>query len=602
MGTDYTVFTNITFERLFARRGAGQEVQVLDADGNLSVAGITGLSNLTITGTLTSAAVTASGAITGATVTATGAVTGGSFSGGAFNGSAVVTSGAISGASLSVTGTASANVISSTTNISSGGQFLANNGTVGAPSYAFTNETDCGFYRSGTGTVDWVADGVAVARTQITSSRPTLVLNPGAASQITDIISGVNTQQTRLSGGTSASAGAVLILNGGGHASANAIDFQQSGTSCLSVSSAGLVTIGRSGGTQTHIVNGSLSLTGGSISGSIVEIKSVGQTVNLGMTLSSGTFTLTQANASALSSSAPAYIGLPSTTSGRLVVLKATSNKSFIDDVGSSEIVGEEFGVTTGVAFNQDRPFYIYAVNQNDTDAGLEFAISPNPTAVQSPDTANIAYRGVPASSPSDKNFFFLTTTNVTATHNQKPCVLVGCIRMRMSSSDDWTVQTLSSSEGDGINQTLYIGKKFILPTGQMGAQSGRHTVVSGGNAPTWATTPIYYYNIDPNGWVDCIFYTTEGGNCTNGDVGNPLKLAVPYKTNGSYYATTTSTYLPVGFAIRGGAVYSGINLSFLDGAVSTFNIGLSDLNNVAANSFSAAGDDMSFYFRYKAF
>lgn len=610
MGTDYTVFTNITFERLFARRGAGSEVQVLDAAGNLSITGITGLSNLTISGTLTSAAVTASGAVTSATVTATGAITGGSFSGGAFSGSTVTATGAISGASLSVTGTASANAVSSTTsvsgatlsstgNTSAGGQFLAANGTVGAPSYAFTTETDCGFYRSGTGTSDWVADGVSVIRSQITSSRPTVVLNPGAAAQISDVISGVGNQQTRISGGTASNSGAAIFLNGATHASANAFDFQQSGTSVASISPAGLITLGASGGTQTHVVNGSLSVTGGSISGAI-DIKAAGQVNNLGMTLSGGTFSITQANGSALSSGSPGSVGIPHSTSGQILVLKATANKSFIDDAGASDIVGEEFGKTTGVAWAQDYPFYIYAVNGDNSDSGLEFAISPNPSATVSPATTNIGYRGVPAATPSDKNFFFLTTTNVTTTHNAKPCVLIGGIRMRMSASDDWTVQSLSISSGDGIRQDPFVGKIFTFPTGQMGAVSGSHISASGGNPPTWASGTLAYFSIELNGWVRYTFFSTEGGNCTNGTTGNPVRAHLPVGINGGFYSTTASTYFLVGNFVQA-ASGNSLAVTLTEGNnFATLNI--YNLLNLAASGFSNIADDISLQLIYKAF
>lgn len=41
MSTDYTHLTKVSFDQLFARKGPGQEVEVMDSEGNFSVAGIT---------------------------------------------------------------------------------------------------------------------------------------------------------------------------------------------------------------------------------------------------------------------------------------------------------------------------------------------------------------------------------------------------------------------------------------------------------------------------------------------------------------------------------------------------------------------------------
>lgn len=60
-GSDYTHFSKLAFDSLFARKEAGQEVQVMDSNGNLNIAGITATS-LTTTGNLS---VTGTSALTG---------------------------------------------------------------------------------------------------------------------------------------------------------------------------------------------------------------------------------------------------------------------------------------------------------------------------------------------------------------------------------------------------------------------------------------------------------------------------------------------------------------------------------------------------------
>jgi hypothetical protein len=76
---------------------------------------------------------------------------------------------------------------------------------------------------------------------------------------------------------------------------------------------------------------------------------------NIGMVLSSGELKLVQSDGTDFSSTAPGWVTLQSTTDGELISLKATATDHlFVDDAGSSDIVGEQFGVTTGVAGGND--------------------------------------------------------------------------------------------------------------------------------------------------------------------------------------------------------------------------------------------------------
>lgn len=213
--------------------------------------------------------------------------------------------------------------------------------------------------------------------------------------------------------------------------------------------------------------------------------------INVGMDLTAGVFKLVQADGTDFNVNQPGYIKLPSTTDGRYLYLKVREATHLFNDDNhaSSDIVGEQFGEKTGVvAF--ERPFYLYAVNSDNTNSGLAFAISPNPTFVKSPATANIGYHGNPASTPSDNSMFFLTDTNVTATHNAKPCVRIGGIRMSMSASDDWNVKTLDISEGDGIRPDPFANKPFLADV---------YLEVSSGTAPGFSAGTSYYI-LKPDG------------------------------------------------------------------------------------------------------
>jgi hypothetical protein len=66
MSTEYTHFSRLAFDNLFARKSPGQEVQILDSDGNIS-----GINNITTTGALSVTSVVATGTITGSNLSGT---------------------------------------------------------------------------------------------------------------------------------------------------------------------------------------------------------------------------------------------------------------------------------------------------------------------------------------------------------------------------------------------------------------------------------------------------------------------------------------------------------------------------------------------------
>lgn len=327
---------------------------------------------------------------------------------------------------------------------------------------------------------------------------------------------------------------------------------------------------------------------------------------NLGLTYASGRLSVTAADGSALSGSNPGFVRIASVTSGEVVVLRIEENKFFDDDAAAtSDIDNEEFGATTARAWGSDRPFFGYACNSDDTDDGVEIAVSPNPSATRSPATTNIGYHNAPAATPSDLNFFFLTASDVTTSHDVVPCTRIFTIHMQMSSGDDWTVQPLASHSGTGIGR-FPSQQYYALPTGQMGANTGNY-IVSAGTSPTWATmaSVIARYRIREDGTVTYFFSTNEAGNATNGSGTGAVSVALPYKPSAMYGTSTFSGYLPVGGYLAAGATTATLGVLFmaLDTDVSVARIFDTGLASLLENDFSsAANDDLSFQVTYKAF
>jgi hypothetical protein len=281
-----------------------------------------------------------------------------------------------------------------------------------------------------------------------------------------------------------------------------------------------------------------------------------GWTNNLGLTYASSTLTITDAQGAALSTTNPGWVTVPSTTAGTVVPMEVTAaTHLFIDDGGASDIVGEEFGVTTGVAWGDPRPFFLYACME-DANAGVKFAISPNPCASVVPATANIGYHANPAATPSDSNFFFLTDTDPTTAFDTNPCVKIGAINMVMSAADDWTVQALATVPS-GIGQHFidaHHTNTWTFPSGQNGATNG-YLYSAGSKAPTWTVSANedYFYTLSSDGYVNWKYDTGQGGNCVQngGPGGDSLFSTLPYTPNLTFYVN--QEYRHIGLATVNG-------------------------------------------------
>jgi len=253
---------------------------------------------------------------------------------------------------------------------------------------------------------------------------------------------------------------------------------------------------------------------------------------NLGITYSGGTFTVRGATAT-LSATNPAYVVLPSkATPGAFTRYAITADQNFIDDAGASEIINNLFGLTTSVAYAQDLPFFLYAVT-NDAESAIQFMISRVPDLRQSPATANI---GAPDDAVADTQGSFFSLDNIDETlYDTNPCLMVGSFRMRMSASDDWTVQTLDDQ--DGIGQFQY-SREFTFPTAAFGAATGTYIQDNGGTAPVFSTNE-YLFRILPGSRCE-IQYFMDGDGGTDGAGAVVSFLTIPYiavQNGNNFYA-----------------------------------------------------------------
>ena len=259
---------------------------------------------------------------------------------------------------------------------------------------------------------------------------------------------------------------------------------------------------------------------------------------NLGLSYSGSVLSVTGANGSALSATNPGYVTLQSkSTPGQLVTVEITADQGFIDDTGASEIIGNTFGLTSGVAYASDVPFYIYAV-LNDAEDAIAFMISRVPGFSFSNVVGVI---GAPDDPVADVSGAFFSFDNINeANFDVNPALMIGSFRMQMSALDDWTVQTLSIYDGIGRFQEENI---FTVPTGTFGAGTSSHFKDNGGTAPVF-TAKVYTYVIDPfSPTIQCSWAMTgdggtDGAGAVNSQIVLPLtpKLSTNSPITGSGY------------------------------------------------------------------
>ena len=83
---------------------------------------------------------------------------------------------------------------------------------------------------------------------------------------------------------------------------------------------------------------------------------------NLGISLSGGTLTITDAQGAPITDQNPGFVTLPSTTNGQIVTLKVTGTYRFNDDSNaSSDLTNLGFGITETADWQADVPFFIVA-------------------------------------------------------------------------------------------------------------------------------------------------------------------------------------------------------------------------------------------------
>ena len=256
------------------------------------------------------------------------------------------------------------------------------------------------------------------------------------------------------------------------------------------------------------------------------QVQNLSWTRGTGTTL--GTITIASADGTDLSADNPAWVCIGSTAKfGGFVTLKVTANVTFIDDGGVSDLAGWTFGVTTGVAWNEWMPVTIYALNKDDTDAGLVFGFSRKPNAYTF-STGDIGDKDA-VSSADDQNSIFIAGSITASDYNGAPVTQVGAtIIKKVSTADDWTFAGSSIAYGFGEHLLNYVYSiTYTFPVGQNGATAGSYYSRVFGTTTLNFVSSAYIYRINRNG--TCTLLLTTGARSAADATEQGLKIHTPF-------------------------------------------------------------------------
>ena len=268
--------------------------------------------------------------------------------------------------------------------------------------------------------------------------------------------------------------------------------------------------------------------------------------VNLGIDYNVGTgvFKVTSQDGTALSTTNPGYVTLPRVAGlGKSITVKVIADQQFIDGNGASQIIGNIWGLTSGIAYPNAMPFWLYGVI-NDAENKIQFMISRVPqnnitgvaARIADPSAANATLQG---------DFFSFEDIDQTQ-FEQNPVVLIGSFLMTMDASDDWTVLSPLAAR-DGIGQ-FQETSQFIFSPGTFGAANiNTFMLDNGGTAPTFLNL-LYNWHMSIDGFVNIQI------NCNGDDMIDDGAGTVTSRVATPFNPTSTSVFGTMEVTNAGGA------------------------------------------------
>ena len=334
--------------------------------------------------------------------------------------------------------------------------------------------------------------------------------------------------------------------------------------------------------------------------------------VNLGITISGGTLTITDAGGAALSASNPGYITMQSTTSGVSVDLKVTGTYAIDDLNGTSNFTNLGFGISESRNWGKDMPFFIYAINRGNSDfdgvdGNSTFVITRNFAMKVSPSAGGNIGDTVAIPTTDDQTSVIAMANITPGNYIGRPVMPIGTISMQLvQASADWLFTGPLFNDGDAIGKDALrrvFSREYEMPLGQNGADANNHFSQTSGSAATWAGTLDYSYTISSDGFMHVHMTTANGGNATASvTAAQIMSLTLPYALSSTYYGTAAA-WAPIGsYLVTGASVIQGVCLGLLTTAAPRLKLYESALGSIDGDEFTGAADDITVDVRLKVY
>jgi len=270
---------------------------------------------------------------------------------------------------------------------------------------------------------------------------------------------------------------------------------------------------------------------------------------NLSLVTSGGTtLTIASGDGSALSSSNPGYVAMPSgATPGEVVLHTFTANVAMTN----TEMNGNLLGTTSATAWGNSKPLYLYVI-QDDSDANPEFALAPIPNIEFAPASTEI---GDPSSAVADEQISMYSLDDITETsYDGNPVQLIGCVTATKSSGDVWTFDSVI--EGVTGMGRFAEQKIYTFPTAQFGAGASSYCIANGGTAPAFSTNQVQY-SMKKNGNIT-IWYNLQDDGGTDGSGAVDAQITTPFYAQGTvtgYESNEWGSFQDIQYRCVGGTV-----------------------------------------------
>jgi hypothetical protein len=298
---------------------------------------------------------------------------------------------------------------------------------------------------------------------------------------------------------------------------------------------------------------------------------------NLSFDITSNVLTTNSASGQDFS---PARIGMVKFPSidrvGEFFTATASSN-AFNQTITNTDLNGVEFGTTTSRAHTDAFPLYIYAINQDDTNANVQLFISgyPNINAKTSPASTGTNYGEVGAlpSGTGRDVFVALGAPGTPANWGGKPMVCIGIIKATKAATNIWSFSALDNDSGIGkFGQGIW----WTQTAGHYGNKTSSY--FDSNNAPSWAAEAITYtYDLSARVKVRVAFT----GTCTNGSNTSPLGIGLVGVSTRAYRRYIDSLKTASVQRVGGAAIVAASAQLFTTAHTN----GTSLLNNALSNS-----------------